>query len=632
MARLPPPSQVVRFGIFEVDRQTGEIYKSGRKTRLQEQPFQVLTALLERPGEVLTREELKSRLWPADTFVDFDKGLNTSINKIREALGDSAENPRFVETLPRRGYRFIAPVDRVGDGKLGQESAARRVQTERASPGDVKRRSKGGLVWATALIAVLAAVALLLWSAGGDYRSPESPLKAPIESLAVLPLANVSGDPEQEYLSDGMTNTLIRELTRIGALRVTSRTSVMRYKESDKSLGEIARELEVDAAVEGSVLQVGDRIRVTVQLVHAETDTNLWGESYERDMRDVLALQGQVARAIAEAVRVKLAPQEEARLITAREVDPEVWQAYLRGRYVLYNKWDVEKSISYFEQALEKDPDYAPAHAGLGDAYLYSGWRFADPRLAITKARAAAQKAVELDDRLAEAHGLLATLHLYNWDWSAGEREYKRAIELEPNRVMAGYGHFLGLVGRHDEAQAELERVQQLEPLSLITDQYVGMQYVFESRYEEAIRQFRGILEMEPTSANSDFWLGNAYVRQGEYQEAIRAFQRSRAVPKFSERAKAYIAYAHALAGNRAEALRTLDELKARSKERYVPPYLKALICAGLGDRDQAFQWLERAYDGHDVSMVYLKVSPISDSLRGDPRFQDFLKRMNFPE
>jgi TolB-like protein/DNA-binding winged helix-turn-helix (wHTH) protein len=435
MEQANGPPTLVRFGIFEADLRTGELRKSGRKINVQEQPFQVLAMLLERPGVMVTREELRKKLWAADTFVDFDTGLNKAIMKIREALDDSADTPRFVETLPRRGYRFIVPVERAGAGT----AMAGVAPPEESRVGRALHQTRRREQWAVAL-AGAALVAALLSLIARDWRL-RGQARPRIDSIAVLPLENLSGDKEQEYFADGMTDQLITELAKISSLRVISRTSIMQYKAAHKPLPEIARELGVDAVVEGTVVRSGQKVRITAQLIQARDDRHLWSEKYERDPSDILTLQGEVAQAIASQIRIKLTAQERTSLVRARPVNPQAYEAYLKGNFFRNKVTEegLDKSIESFTQAIELDPAYAQGYAGLSQSYVYLGIFGLRPSGEVyPKARAAAKKALELDETVAEAHNTLADVKKgYEWDWAAAEAEYKRALELNPSYSLA---------------------------------------------------------------------------------------------------------------------------------------------------------------------------------------------------
>ena len=460
-----------------------------------------------------------------------------------------------------------------------------------------------------------------------------------IESLAVLPLENISGDKEQEYFADGMTDALIAELGQIGSLRVISRTSVMRFKGArpQGGLEEIARQLKVDALIEGSVLRSGDRVRVTAQLIGAVPERHLWARSYERDLRDVLSLQGEIARSIADEVRAKLTPDVQARLTRARPVNPEAYQAYLRGRYYWNRRTAdaLKKAVEYLQEASEKDPGYALAYAGLSDSYaLLAPYSGLPPKEAFTKAEAAAMKALEIDEQLAEAHASLAFVQQsYELNWLGAEREFKRAIELNPNYATAHHWYALYLVclGRIEEAKVEIQRALQLDPLSLVINSAAGRVLYLARQYDQAIEQYRKTLEMDQNFFPPLREIGMPYEQKGQYREAITAFQKARAMAPDDMYVAGWLGHAYAISGNRAEAQRLLDKLQERSQKRYVPAYSRSVIFTGLGNKDQAFEWAQKAYEEREEWLGYLKVEPAFDPLRSDPRFQDLLRRMNLP-
>jgi TolB-like protein/DNA-binding winged helix-turn-helix (wHTH) protein/Flp pilus assembly protein TadD len=511
----------LRFGVFELDPRGGELRRNGLRVRLQEQPFQVLAMLTERPGEVVTREELKKRLWPADTFVDFDHGLNKAINKLREALGDSAESPRFVETVARRGYRFLAEVKAADAGPArSPEPAGHLTPTEQPAPR---------IAWKASLFVLLVlTVSLASWKLHSTNRP--SP---PIRSLAVLPLESLSTDPSQDYFADGMTDELISALGQISALRVISRTSVMTYKHARKPLPQIARELNVDAVVEGSVLRSGDRVRITAQLIEASADKHLWSQSYEGELRDALTLQNRVAAAIADQIRINLNPQEQAALTDGKAVNPEAYESYLKGRY-FWNKRTAEGlkvALAYFNQAIDEDPNYAPAHSGLADTYaLLADWEYGvmTPKEALPKAKAAAIKALELDGTLGEAHNSLAfCLDVFDWDLDGAEREFRRALELNPSYATAHqwYASHLVVRGRNDEAIAEMRKAESLDPLSLIISADLADFLIIAGSYDESIRESRKTIELDPNFALAHNQLGQAFLQKQMRDEAIAELQ-----------------------------------------------------------------------------------------------------------
>ena len=632
------PSAQIRFGAFEVDLRAGELRRKGLQVKLQEQPFQVLAMLLERVGEVVTREELQTKLWPADTIVDFDHGLNKAINKIRTALGDSAENPRFVETVARRGYRFIADV-RVVDGSpldrpepVIEDSPATDKQDPVESRGNpaARRRAPWPLAGKTSAIALgLVLVTLVGWMLRSRSRA-----SLEIRSLAVLPLESLSSDPSQEYFADGMTDELITDLSQISALSVVSRTSVMPYKRARKPLPQVARELNVDAVVEGTVLRSGDRVRITAQLIQVSADKHIWSQSYEGDLRDTLALQNKVARAIADQIRISLTPQEQAALKNVKAVNPEAYVSNLKGRY-FWNKRTADglkTAVAYFDQAIENDPTYARAYAGLADSYALMGdWQYGvlTPKEALPRAEAAAIKALELDSTLGEAHTSLAfTLDGFDWDWGSAEREFKRALELNPGYATAHhwYAWHLALVGRNAEAIAEMKRAQNLDPLSLIISADLAELLVIAHSYDESIEQSRKTIEMDPNFALAHNQLAQAYIQKEMYSEAISELEKAVRLSGGSPICTANLARAYAASGRRNEALKLLSDLKEGSNPVYSRATEIAMVYAALGDKNQAMSWLEKGYEERFNPGVLLR--PGFDPLRSDPRFQDLLRRL----
>jgi TolB-like protein/class 3 adenylate cyclase/Tfp pilus assembly protein PilF len=483
-------------------------------------------------------------------------------------------------------------------------------------------------------LAALAAAYLLsrsLWTSTG---SPQ------IRSLAVLPLENLSRNPEEEYFADGMTEALISDLAKIGPLRVISRTSVMQYKGARKPLPEITRELDVDAVVEGSVLRVGDRARISAQLIEAATDKHLWAESYERDLRDVLAMQSEIARAIAREVRVTLTAAEGARLASAPRVHPEAYESYLKGRYHWNRRTgeSVRKGIAFFERAIEIDPSYAAAYAGLADSYAIVGsFSFGGlpPREAMPRAKAAGEKALEIDPHNAEAYTSLGAVSLwYEWDWSKAKQAYERAIELDPSLAQArqwlsDYWHAMG---RLDEAIAEARRGLQIDPLSLILNAVLGAYYNDAGLYDEGIEQLKKALEIDPHFAFAREFLGVAYAEKARYEEAIAELDAAIEDSGGNPGAMAVLGWVHGLAGRREEALRTAEALMELSKRTYIHPTDLAMVYAGLGERDEAFRWLERAYEERSRFLIYLRTTGAFQDLHSDPRFRDLVRRVGLPE
>ncbi len=627
----------LRFGVFEVDLRVGELTKRGLRIRLQEQPFQILAMLLERPGELVTREELREKIW-GQTVVDFDHGLNKAINKIRDALGDSAENPRFVETVARRGYRFLAdvtPIDTAAerrpepeiDGLVPPADAHRVEPAHLDAPPKRPYRSRARIGVGLTLALVLAAsLSWILYS-----RSESSPK---IRSLAVLPLESLSGDVSQDYFTDGMTDQLIADLGQISALRVISRTSAMAYKGVHRPLVEIARELNVDAVVEGTVLRSGERVRITAQLIRVPNEKHLWAHSYEGDLQDTLALQNSVARAIAQQIQVTLNPQEEAALKKSNPVNAEAYEAYLRGRY-FWNKRTTEglvRAIDYFRRATETDPDYAKAYSGLADSYALSGdWEYGilSPQEAFPKAKAAATKALALDDNLSEAHTSLAFIEdLYEWDWASAEKEYKRALALNPSYATAHqwYASHLMVTGRNGEAIAELKKAESLDPLSLIISADLADILCVAHLYDESVQQSQKALAMDPHFAVAHYLLGQALVQKHQHDEAIVEFRRAIELSGANTTFESNLANAYAVSGRREEAMKIVKEIESRQIQSSATDASIALVYVGLGDNDQAMIWLNKAYQARFNPSILMR--PAFDQLRSSPQFQDLLRRI----
>ena len=644
------PTSVVRFGTYEVSLHSGEVRKAGMRIRVQQQPMKLLEILLERPGEVVSREELRGRVWTNESFGDFDQALNIAIAKLRTALEDSAENPRFIETLPKRGYRFIADVSVVDADPHPKKSASpagelpglqeEKIRAGHETQGDgltngpvaPKRglRPTGRVIFALALVLSLSILAAWLFRSRGRASMG-------IRSLAVLPLENLSGDASQGYFADGMTDELITDLSQISALRVISRTSVMVYKGARKPLPQIARELNVDAVVEGTVLRSGDHVRITAQLIDASADKHLWSQSYEGELRDTLALQNRVASAIADQIRINLTPQEQAALKNLKVVNPEAYESYLKGRY-FWNKRTADGlkvALAYFNQAIEEDPKYAQAYSGLADTYALLGdWQYAvmTPKEAFPKAKAAAIKALELDNTLGEAHNSLAfILDGFDWDLESGGKEFQRAIELNPGYATAHhwYAWHLSLLGRYDEAIAEMRKAENLDPLSLIINADLAELLVLAHLYDESLRQSRKTIEMDPNFALAHNQLAQAYLQKHMFDEAVAELQKAVQLSGRSPTCIANLARANVASGNRSEAVQLLKELKKRASPGYSNASEIAMIYASFGDMEQAMNWLEKGYEERFNPGVLLR--PGFDPLRSDSRFQNLLHRIGLP-
>jgi TolB-like protein/DNA-binding winged helix-turn-helix (wHTH) protein/Tfp pilus assembly protein PilF len=615
--------RVASFSGYQFDLDTCELRRYGIRVRLPDQPSRVLGLLILRPGELVTREELCQEIWGQDTFVDFEHGLNNCIKQIRATLDDDSENPRYIETIPKRGYRF-----------LGTLQAAEQPSTiPAAAPIPARMNIRRALTVGLPLVLV---VALLIGSNVGKLRTRifAKSRSLEIRSIAVLPLQSLSKDANEDYFSDGITDALTTELAQIGSLRVISRTSAMHFKGTRETLPEIGRELNVDAIVEGSITRSQNRVRITAQLIEAPSDRHLWAKSYERDLKDILTLQDEVARDIAEEIRIQVTPQEKMRLATARPVNLEAHESYLKGRYYL-NKRTEEgfgRAIEYFSEAIQKDPNYALGHSGLADSYVLLGeYSLTPAKEAFTKAREASAKALELDDSLAEAHNALAAVKEdYDWDWLGAEREFQRAIELNPGYATAHqwYAELLSELGRHEQSLAQIKLGQQLDPFSLIINVVYADTLRTAGENDLAIEQLRKTLEIDPNFAHAYFHLGMTHLRNGAFAEAIADLQRATTLSPNVTDYKGGLGYAYARANKRAAARKMLDELKERSKHRYVSWFYVAAIYAGLDEKDQAFACLEKAYAQREQGFVVMNREPMFDPLRSDPRFADLLRRI----
>jgi len=616
---MPIPVQSpprVSFRRFELDVTSGELYKDGEKVALPPKAFEVLRALVERPREVVTREDLRARLWAANTFVEFDDGLNHAVKKLRHVLGDSAENPEFIETLPRYGYRFIAS-----------------LEPARESERVPKLRRRAAMLSAVGVLVAII-TALIGFNIGGlRGRLFPHPSEPPIQSLAVLPLSNLSGDPQQEYFADGMTDALITDLAKIGGLKVISRTSAMQFKDAKKPLPEIARALGVDGILEGSVQRSGQRVRITAQLIRAPTDTHLWAESYERDGRDVLALQAEIAQAVAREIKVTLTPEESVHLARAGPVNPEAYELYLKGQYHYY-KWkpdDFRKAIEYFEKAIAADPHWAPAYAGLANTY---GWLWIagaiPPQEALPRFSAALKTALAIDSTLPEVHyTLAASAFYYRWDWEEADREFRKALELNPGLVEARfeYAWFLSCVGRFPEALVEAKRAVDRDPFSVSANVALGDIYFLAHQDDQAIAQLQHTIGLDPNDPRAHEFLSGIYERRALYEDAIRESQKMMSLWGVPPETIAALRHGYEVSGAAGYWTWKLLEVKRRQA-----PYEIAQVYAQLGNPDQAMVWLEEAYQQHAWQMVQLKTFRAWDPVRSDPRFQDLLRRMNFPQ
>jgi TolB-like protein/DNA-binding winged helix-turn-helix (wHTH) protein/Tfp pilus assembly protein PilF len=642
----------IRFGAFEVDLSSSEVFKHGIRIKLQDQPFQILTILLERPGEMIPREELRRRLWTDDTFVDFDAGMNAAIRRLRDALNDSADQPRYIQTLPRHGYRFIAEVATVdgahhpavaethsGHADRGSLDLAN-DSIEPVSATVVAGAKSARMQWLVGFgLTVGLATIITIGTVGWRHRLFATHASNGIQSIAVLPLQNLSGDSSQDYFADGMTDALITDLAQTNSFRVISRTSAMHYKDTQKKLPEIAKELNVDAVVEGVVIRSGDRVRIDAQLIQADNDQHLWARSYDRRITDVLALQADVAQAIATEIEGKLTPEAKLRLAAKKQaVDPKVYEAYLKGRYFSSHgtpeQW--KKGIEYFREAIRLDPNYAPAYSGLANVYCYMGFGWANIDHPELLAIEFAKKAVSVDDSLAEAHASLGwVLHRHMQDWSGAETEYQLAIQLDPNLAQAHqfYGTFLRGIGKDDLACSEFRLAHELDPLNPGTAPGWARCLYESNRFDEAVRMMQGIIEMNPDGAGSRWSLGELYERKGMFPEAIEQYQKGADVTKRNFIMVSLLASAYAGWGKRAEAQKLHEELIQGGEDKWI----SAIFDVRMGQNEKAIRELieDTAKCGPGTcgpgSSLYVSEWRF-DPLRSDPRFQALLKKFNYPQ
>ena len=649
-------ARIVRFGVFEADLKACQLRKHGFRLKLSEQPFQVLAMLLEHPGEIVTREELRSRLWAGDTFVDFDHGLNNAVMRVREVLLDSSDHPRYVETIPRRGYRFVAPVEEAAGpanspippeaSDISSVSVSRIAALPATAPSPAEWLPKVrhwstlprvALLASAVLVCVIAlwtlAVRLIHKAAAGKATPPQS------TSLVVLPLENLSGDKDQDYFADGMTDELIANLAKIRSLHVISRSTAMAYKGTRKPLSAIAHELNVDAVVEGTVMRVGNRVRITAELVQVSTDHHLWADTYEGQMGDVLALQNRVSSAIVNEIRINLTPEERERLAKTPAVAPEAYENYLKGLYYWNKRSDenLTRAIGYFERAAHTDPQYALAYAGLSDCYaIISAEIFGTMPAAeaAPKAKAAALRALEIDPTQAAAQTSLATVKFnYDWDWSGATEGFERAIGLNPSYATAyqRYSLYLIAMGRTQDSFAQIQKARELDPLSISINFSLGWRLYMARQYDRAIAQLQDTLEMDPTYELPHLVVGQAYEQKGDYGHAIPELKKAVELSHGTPLMVSALAYAYGRFGNRAEGEKLLVDLQSKAKSEYVSPYYFAIVCIGLGRHEQAIDWLEKAFADRSNGLVFMKVEPELDDLRSDPRFIALQQKLAFP-
>jgi TolB-like protein/DNA-binding winged helix-turn-helix (wHTH) protein/Flp pilus assembly protein TadD len=620
-----------KFGQFELDLRSYELKRDGEPLRLEKIPMELLIFLVEHHGELVTREQIIERLWGKQVFLDTEQGVNTAIRKIRQVLLDEPEKPQFLETVVGKGYRFVSDVTAKGnDSPPSHEDLP-------PPPASQATRNRARGLWLLGTASVLLFTGAALWA--GWYRigwATKPRITTSFHSIAVLPLENLSGDPSQEYFADGITDALITQLAKLRGLRVISRTSIMQYKSLRKPLSDIARDLSVDAVVEGSVFRSGNRVRVTAQLVDAHADRHLWAEEYDRDLREVLSLQSELARGIAEQVRANISSEEQLLMAPVGTVEPAAYESYLRGRSFWNQRTPagLKQSIIHFQHAIELNPRYAEAYSGLADAYTALGYTsYWAPKDSFPKARESANKALQIDSNLAEARASLAYVKLYyDWDWKGGEEELQRAIAVNPNYATAHhwYSVLLTARGRREEASSEIGRAHELDPLSVPINTDIGFELYYARRYEEAISHLRSVLQTSPKFPLAHLWLGRTYEQKGMFPEAIAEFEQAGTAMKDWPVIIAAAGHAYGRWGHKSDATAALRRMNELTKEEYVTPYGIALIFTGMNDKEHAIHWLQNAYEDRSHWLIWLNLDPRFDNVRSDPRFQELLQRMKF--
>ncbi len=624
----------------------GDLRRQGMRLKLNEKPFQVLCVLLEGAGHLVTRDELRQRLWTADTYVDFDANLNTALSTLRHKLGDSSDNPVFIETIPRQGYRFIAPVTSIADeendaahrqgGVEENREPALEGQTSSSIPLNKWWHPLGRVLpFAAVFLFIVAAAAVMSWLTYFHWRSQSAQGKL---TILVTPFENLSGDISQEYLGDGLTDEMITRLGQISPahLSVTARSTAMRYKHTQKAVDQIARESHTDYVLEGSVRRQGDRIRISAQLFRAGEQGSLWTEAYDRDSRDLLIIQQEVADRIAHSLSLEVLPAVPRNLAT-NPINPEAYDAYLKGLFELNKRTqeDLRRSISYFQQATVNDDKFAPAYAALASSYnVAAGWAFLSPGESYPRAKVAAQRALSLDETLADAHAAYAEiLHNYEWEWDSAEREYQRALQLNPSSANGHkvYAEYLTHAGRYTDALAEIRKAQTLDPASLVMSAFVCYVYYHAREYDTAISECGKVLELDPNFMPAHYWRGASRVFTGRYQEAAEDFRRAAELSENASYFLTWMALNYAVEGRNAAARETLQQLNVDSHQRYVSPYGLASVHLALGEREQAIALLERACRERATDTLFLATAQEFDALHDDTRFDRMISMVKFP-
>lgn len=635
---MPAPGIVYKFGPFEYRSRSKELYKGDIKLKLRPQALRILELLVERSGDVVTRAELQKLLWTGKEFGDFEQGLNNTVRELRSALVDSASEPRYVETLPKLGYRIIVPVETVPGLDNFNASPLIKPTEPSDSPsqklGTAERKQKWLYATIIAVLFIAVITGYVRWKA--SHLAPQEPARRPM--LAVLPFDNLTGDPGQDYFSDGFTEEMIAQLGRLEPQRlgVIARTSVMRYKHNQEGIENIGPELGVQYVLEGSVRRDGDNVRISAELIQLKDHSHIWSREYDRKLSNLLTLQSEITHEIASEILRTLNNKNSKEAVRQTPITPDSYEAYdlyLKGLY-FWNKRSpegLEKAVNYFQKAVNKDPSNARAYAGLADSYaLIGGYTGVPPVGFVEKARAASQRAIELDDSLAEAHTARAVVaQNLDWDWKTAEQEYRRAIELDPNYATAHhwFAEYLALMGRFGEASVEIEQARILDPLSLIIASDHGVMLYYARQYDQAIEQFRTVLEMDPTYARAGT-IDLVYLEKGMYPEAQADFEKRRSLYNENPWYVGLSIYIDARSGRTVEARNSLVRLQQMNRTHHIDPLIFTYAYMGFNDKTQALNFLEKAYGEHSVSLTALKVDPLYDPIRNEPRFRKLLLHM----
>jgi TolB-like protein/DNA-binding winged helix-turn-helix (wHTH) protein/Tfp pilus assembly protein PilF len=639
---MPDRVTKYRFGSFEVQPRTRELYNQGIRLKLRFQAFQVLQVLIEHAGDVVTRDELRQMLWPAGTFVDFEHGLNTSVKELRRVLGDSANEPRYIETLPKVGYRWLASVVREEPVSLVTAEPPPQIATAEPDIPAMVLAEANQLPHSRGSLVLYGAVLLLVAALAGYWQWRHVNVRVqPTDGrvmLAVLPFQNLTGDSSQEYFSDGLTEEMIAQLGRLDPAHfgVIARTSVMHYKNSRDGLDRIGRELGVQYVLEGSVRRDSYNVRVSAQLIRVRDQGHAWAREYDRQSGSLLTLQDEIAREIADEIALTLGDHKPNVSGTRPALSPqqsEAYDFYLKGLY-FWNKRTIDgfwQAINYYKDAIARDPNHAPSYAGMADCYAMIGGYSGEshPEYAI-QARAAALRALAIDETLPEAHAALAVIvQHYDWDWQTAEKEYRRAIELNSSYATGHhwYAEHLGLTGRFDEAFRESDRARQLDPLSLIIATDSAVLYYYSRQYDRSIQQFRAVMELDLNFPRANMILF-PYVQKRMFAEALARLEATRPASEAGPWLWSQLAYIYGRSGQPEEAGRALAKLNDLSRRHPVDPSAFVIAYLGIGDKNEALAWLQKAYEQHSDTLTTLRVDPIFDPLRGESRFQDFVRRV----